>query len=172
MTRKRAGPWTGRRRETTVTAIGLVVAALAVGGDGPDMALINESSSLPRGLYVRTGERVSPGAVVAVAQPGSVCPYLAGLGMPGDVLLLKRVAAVEGDRVCAGDGTVQVPGREASRLERDRRGKVLPAWRECRVLEPDELFLLGDTPGSFDSRYFGPVRRSEVVGVYREVLTW
>lgn len=172
MTRKRAVPWTGRRRQTTVTAIGLVVAALAVGGDGPAMALINESSSLARGLYVRTGEKVSPGAVVAVTQPGSVRPYLAGLGMPGDVLLLKRVAAVGGDRVCAGDGAVQVPGREAPRLERDRRGNALPTWRECRVLEPDEIFLLGDTPGSFDSRYFGPVRRSEVVGVFREVLTW
>ena len=52
------------------------------------------------------------------------------------------------------------------------RGAALPAWRECRILAPDEVFLLGDTPGSFDSRYFGPVRRSDVVGVYREVLTW
>jgi type IV secretory pathway protease TraF len=77
----------------------------------------------------------------------------------------------QGDSCVAGDG-VQTPGRWAARLERDRRGAILPAWRECRVLEPDELFLLGDTPGSYDSRYFGPVRRSEVVGVYREVLTW
>lgn len=153
-------------------AVGVIVAALAVGGDGPAMALINESSSLARGLYVRTGERVSPGAVVAVAQSEAARPYLEWLSMPADLLLLKRVAAIGGGRVCvAGDG-VQTPGRWAARLERDRRGAILPAWRECRVLEPDELFLLGDTPGSYDSRYFGPVRRSEVVGVYREVLTW
>lgn len=172
MTRKRAVPWSGRRRETTVTALGLVMAALAVGGDGPDMALINESSSLARGLYVRTGDRVSPGAVVAVPQSEAARPYLERLSMPADLPLLKRVAAMGGDRVCAVGDLVQTPGRWAARLERDRRGAILPAWRECRVLEPDELFLLGDTLGSFDSRYFGPVRRSEVVGVYREVLTW
>jgi len=39
-------------------------------------------------------------------------------------------------------------------------------------LRTDELFVLGDTPGSFDSRYFGPIRRAQVEGVYRETLTW
>lgn len=74
-------------------AVGVIVAALAVGGDGPAMALINESSSLARGLYVRTGERVSPGAVVAVAQSEAARPYLERLSMPADLLLLKRVGA-------------------------------------------------------------------------------
>lgn len=166
------GRQTGKRREATVTALGVVMAALAVGGERPVMALINESPSLARGLYFRASEEVRPGAVVAVTQPASVRLYLAGLGMPGDVLLLKRVAAVGGDRVCFAEGAVRTAARAAPRLERDRRGAILPAWRECRVLEPDEVFLLGDTRGSFDSRYFGPVRRSEVVGVYTEVLTW
>lgn len=26
--------------------------------------------------------------------------------------------------------------------------------------------------GSFDSRYFGPIRRDDVEGVFRESLTW
>lgn len=92
--------------------------------------------------------------------------------MPDEVLLLKRIAAVEGDQVCARDGTVRTPGRQVRALDRDRQGAALPAWRECRVMAPDEVFLLGDTPGSFDSRYFGPVLREEAKGVYREVLTW
>lgn len=55
---------------------------------------------------------------------------------------------------------------------RDRRGASLPAWRGCRTLAADELLLLGDTATSFDGRYFGPVRRAEVEGIYREVLQW
>ncbi|MCH4267313.1 MAG: S26 family signal peptidase [Brevundimonas sp.] len=166
------------RWKAAVPAVGAVLAALSglealsVGRERPTLALINESPSLARGLYVRTGEKLSPGAIVAVPQTEAARPYLERLGMPADLLLLKRVVALGGERVCAADEGVMAPGRRAPRLERDRRGMDLPAWRECRALEPDELFLLGDTPGSFDSRYFGPVRRSDVVGVYREVLTW
>lgn len=147
-------------------------AVMAMGFDGPELALVNESPSLPRGLYVRTDAAIERGAVVALPQPVAVRPYLARLGMPGDVLLLKRIAAVEGDLVCAGVGNVRTPGRQVRTLDRDRQSAVLPAWRECRRLARDELFLLGDTPGSFDSRYFGPVLRGDAVGVYREVLTW
>jgi type IV secretory pathway protease TraF len=145
---------------------------MAGAGERPALALINESPSLPRGLYLRAGMSIEPGAVVAVPQPWTVRPYLERMGMPGDVLLLKRVAAIGGDRVCAADGGVQTPGRRTRALDRDRRGAVLPVWRGCRLMAADEVFLLGDTTGSFDSRYFGPVRRSDVVGVYREVLTW
>jgi type IV secretory pathway protease TraF len=167
MTEQRTGRWTA-----TVSAVGVFLTALAVGGERPALALINESPSLPRGLYLRAGMAIAPGVVVAVPQPVAARPYLERLGVPGDVLLLKRVAALGGDGVCAVDGMVVTPGRRAGTAERDRRGAVLPAWRECRVLERDEVFLLGDTPGSFDGRYFGPVRRSDVAGVYREVLTW
>lgn len=147
-------------------------AVVGIGVDGPALALVNESPSLPRGLYLRIGATVERGAVVAIIQPAAVRSYLMRLGMPGDVLLLKRVAAVEGDLVCAGFGIVRTPGRQVQTLDRDRQGAALPVWRDCRRLARDELFLLGDTPGSFDSRYFGPVLRGEAVGVYREVLTW
>lgn len=149
-----------------------LAAAVGIGMDGAALALINESPSLPRGLYLRTGAAIERGAVVAVAQPAVARAYLMRLGMPGDVLLLKRVAAVGGDPVCAGSGMVRTPGRQVRVFDRDHRDAALPAWRECRRLARGEVFLLGDTPGSFDSRYFGPVRRAEAKGVYREVLTW
>lgn len=52
---------------------------------------------------------------------------------------------------------------------RDGRGEPLPVWRGCRALGPAELFLLGDSPDSFDSRAFGPVDRSSVIGVFAAV---
>lgn len=139
----------------------------------PTLAVINESASLPRGLYLRTpGARAERGAIVAVPAPPSARPYLSRLGAPAGARLLKRVAAVGGERVCADQDHLQTPGRRVSVPRHDRRGRTLPAWRGCRRLDPDELFLLGDTTTSFDSRYFGPVRRTEVDGVYREALTW
>lgn len=139
----------------------------------PTLAVINESASLPRGLYVRApGARAERGAIVAVPAPPAAREYLSRLGAPARANLLKRVAAAGGEPVCAHEDLLQTPARRVKALRQDRHGQTLPAWRGCRRLEPDELFLLGDTTTSFDSRYFGPVRRTEVEGVYREALTW
>jgi conjugative transfer signal peptidase TraF len=157
----------------------LAVSLAALGGlagfarVAPSVALINESPSLPRGLYVRQPQAdVTRGRIVAVPQPAPARPYLASLGMPGEVALIKRVAAVGGDRVCVAGGRVWTPDGDRPVRRRDRRGAALPTWEECRRLAAHEIFLLGDTAGSFDSRYFGPVDRAVVIGAYREMVTW
>ncbi|MDO9586467.1 MAG: S26 family signal peptidase [Brevundimonas sp.] len=158
-------------------APGLALVALAglalVADHSPAPVLINESPSLPRGVYVRLpGAAPARDTVVAVPQPFAVRAYLGQLGMPDDLLLIKRVAAVGGDTVCRRDDRLVTPARTVVVQRRDRRGVALPTWRGCRRLGTEELFLIGDTPSSFDSRYFGPVARSRVTGVYREILTW
>lgn len=155
-----------------VTAFLLACAGL-IADRTPAAALVNESPSLPKGLYVRRiGAAPQRGAVVAASQPAAVRAYLEHLGMPSEVLLIKRVVATTGDWVCRVGDRLVVPGRAVRVRPKDRQGVALPAWRGCRRLEPGELFLLGDTPESFDSRYFGPVQADRVKGVFREVLTW
>ncbi|MBU2031166.1 MAG: S26 family signal peptidase [Alphaproteobacteria bacterium] len=139
----------------------------------PALALVNESPSLPKGVYFRQpGEGPDRNAIVAVPQPRVARPYLSGLGMPQDILLIKRVAAVGGEVVCRSDDEVRTPDRVVRARSRDRQGVALPTWSGCRRLASDEVFLLGDTASSFDSRYFGPVHRDQIRGVYREGLTW
>ena len=159
---------------TVALAAAALLAGLATAADGlTAVALVNESPSLPRGVYVRVkGRPIALGSVVAIPQPAGSRAYLGSLGMPARVLLFKRVAAVGGERACGRNQTVEGPRWRVKARTQDRRGVRLVAWQECRVLRADEVFLLGDTPGSFDSRYFGPVSRSEITGVYREVLTW
>src|SRR3546814_3369298 len=63
--------------------------------------------------------------------------------LPDGVPLVKRIAALEGDRVCALDDAVSVNGRVAAKRQaRDRLGRPLPRWTGCHVLADDELFLL------------------------------
>lgn len=155
-----------------VATFGLTCLGLAA-DHAPALALVNESPSVPRGVYVRQmGSGVRRGDTVALRQPEVARPYLAGLGMPMDVRLLKRVAAAEGDRVCRLGDRVTAGTRSVAAASRDRRGMTLPRWTDCRRLAAGEVFLLGDTPGSFDSRYFGPVRVADLDGVFREALTW
>ena len=134
--------------------------------------VVNESASLPRGLYRHTAEPVARGRIVMLPPPPMAGTYLAGLGAGPGARLLKRVAAVGGETVCARGERLSWPHGVAVALSRDRRGRRLLAWRGCRRLAADELLVVGDTPTSFDSRYFGPVRTAAVEGVYREVWRW
>lgn len=129
--------------------------------------LWNSSASAPIGLWSVTPEAsIHPGDMV-VARLGFPWRSIAAQRryLPSNVPLIKRVAAVPGDKICAVEGRIDVNGRAvAKRLARDKRGRSLPYWTGCLVLRPGLLFLLMDHPASFDGRYFGPTPRTELIG--------
>ena len=91
--------------------------------------------------------------------------------LPARVPLLKRVGAIAPQEVCITGRIVRIDGvPSAAVLPADRWGRPLPSWQQCRHLESGELFLLSVTnPASFDSRYFGPVSASAVIGIAHPV---
>jgi type IV secretory pathway protease TraF len=88
------------------------------------------------------------------------------LYLPSNIPLIKRVAALGGDHVCAIGNRIAINGRiVARRLTHDRLDRPLPSWSGCNCLGGDEVFLLmGEIPDSFDSRYFGPVPATAIIG--------
>ena len=77
----------------------------------------------------------------------------------------------DGDSVCANGETVRINDRTvAHRARHDSEGRALPHWSGCRQLSADEVFLMGDTEDSFDSRYFGPVSVADIEGVWRPIF--
>ena len=158
--------------------LGMALAAAALGltvAAPPAPRLVwNMSASAPTGLYwVRPRARLARGMTVIARLPE---PYrqLAATRryLPGNVPLVKRVVALEGDRVCAQGGTILLNGMPvAARRRADRAGRAMPWWQGCMRLGADEVFLLmTDAPGSFDGRYFGRSRKAEVIGAAR--LLW
>ncbi len=133
-----------------------------------DWIVYNATPSVPRGFYVRLSAAPARGSFVTVRARDVALSYAAwrGFSQPRD-RFIKRVAATGGDRVCASAADVTVGRLRVERLTRDRGGRRLPSWNGCRVLQADEFFLLGDTPDSFDSRYFGVVTRAMIEGVWR-----
>lgn len=177
MTRTPSTHWTTGALLLFAPVLAFCLTASATVDRLPAPVLINESPSLPRGLWLRdapiTPDRpLRRGDVVAVPQPPEVRPVLAALGVPADLPLLKRVAAVGGDRVCADGRGLVAPFRTVRVTQRDGLGRPLPTWTGCRALGPDEVLLLGDTAASFDGRHFGPVPKDRLLGRYRELLTW
>ena len=142
-------------------ALGLSVAALALPpASGPPRVFLNLSASMPLGLYRVTRGEVEAGSLVEF--PSSVIPHL-GLAVPK--YLLKRVLATGGEDV--------IVNREGLRI-----GGVLVAKRVKDIgvrfqgrLARGEVLVLGENPRSFDSRYFGPVRRRDLTRV-APILTW
>lgn len=122
------------------------------------------AASLPRPLSVDS--------IVLVPLPTTAAALAAQRGyLPTRIPLLKRVGAVAPQHVCIVAGHVRIDGVPvAAVLPADRIGRPLPSLQLCRRLEPGELFLLSVTnPASFDSRYFGPVSASAVIGVAHPV---
>ncbi len=151
----------------------LIPAPLALGSallDAP-LVLLNTSPSEPVGLYRRVAADPAPGLLIAFRPPPAAMPYLR-LAQPGRARgsILKAVAAGEGRLACA-DGRLSIDGRALGAIaDRDRGGRRLPRWRGCRRLGAGEYVVFsGRIPNSFDSRYYGPVLASEILGVYAPI---
>ena len=122
--------------------------------------LEHRTDALPRPLSVDS--------IVLVPLPAAAAALAAQRGyLPTRVPLLKRIGAVAPQQVCIVGRSVRIDGVPvAAVLPSDRMGRPLPSWQQCRRLESGELFLLSVTnPASFDSRYFGPIPASAVLGV-------
>ena len=126
----------------------------------------------PQHVCIVAGQVRIDGVPSAAVLPADAAALAAQRGyLPAHVPLLKRVGAVAPQHVCIVAGQVRIDGVPmAAALPADRLGRALPSLQLCRRLEPGELLLLSVTnPASFDSRYFGPVSASAVIGVAHPV---
>jgi conjugative transfer signal peptidase TraF len=158
----------GARRPLALVASSLIALGWSAFAKSPPQFVYNASDSVPIGWYrVDPAGSLAAGDLVLVQLPPDAMALAAQRGyLPAHVPLLKTVAAAPPQNVCVQGDQVMVDGQVvARRLQRDRQGRALPTWPTCRHLVGDELFLLSTiNPESFDSRYFGPVSASAVIG--------
>jgi conjugative transfer signal peptidase TraF len=130
--------------------------------------------SVPIGLYrVQPATALAVTELVAIQPPDLLAAFLDLNGyLPIGVLMLKRVLALPGQTVCRTGLTVTVDGINMGQArERDGRGRPLPAWLGCSVIADGDVFVMNwQSADSLDSRYFGPLPASAVIG--RAVPVW
>ncbi|WP_394438995.1 S26 family signal peptidase [Sphingobium naphthae] len=161
-----------RRRAIAVAAL---VGSLGLTLAGPVRPLLlwNATPSTPVGLYGVSAPHDMAVGDVAIARLPPAWRALADARryVPAAVPVVKRVAAVPGDTVCARGNAIFIDGRwRAERRMADSHDRLMPWWQGCTTLRDGALFLLNDNPASFDGRYLGPTRRSDVIG--RAQLLW
>ncbi|UPJ44019.1 S26 family signal peptidase [Bradyrhizobium sp. 40] len=167
---------TGRLRTLAATfgAAAALVATIAI--EPLPLYIWNASASVPIGLYrLRTAERYHVTELVAVQPPEPLATFLDLNGyLPIGVPMLKRVLALPGQSVCRTGLTISVDDIAMGEArDRDGRGRPLPKWQGCRVVDDGELFLMNwQSQDSLDGRYFGFLPASAVIGRALPVWTW
>jgi conjugative transfer signal peptidase TraF len=139
---------------------------------------INHTPSLPMGLWrVTPVERpLERGQIVSFCPPDRAPVRQArerrsigsGRCSGGYEPLLKRIEALPGDRVRSDIAGLAVNGIRLARrprLEVDHpAGRIIGARLGTTLLGPGEYWVGTAHPRSFDSRHFGPVPASHVIG--------
>ena len=160
-----------------LSACGLAALAWASFVTPSAHVVYNPSNSVPVGWYRiepvnSPADSLNVGSIVLARLPAEPAALAAQRGyLPPHIPLLKRVGAVAPQHVCIVNGVVHIDGVPvATVLRADRMGRPLLSWQQCRALAKGELFLLSVTnPASFDSRYFGPIAASAVIGTAQPI---
>ena len=159
---------------TILTMLGATALLLSTIGGASPHYIWNASNSVPIGLYrLQPVGRLTVTELVAVQPPDPLAAFLDLNGyLPIGVPMLKRVLALPGQTVCRSGLTIAVDGIDVGEAhQRDGRGRPLPVWQGCRAIGEDELFVMNwQSADSLDSRYFGPLPASAVIG--RAVPIW
>jgi len=133
--------------------------------------IYNPSPSAPVGWYRLEPERpLKKDDLVAAFVPGKAQNLAVERHyLPPDIPIIKTVWAVSGDEICHSDGQVFTGNRPPLLvLPHDSFGRKMPSLSGCYVIPDNEVFLVStDVQTSFDSRYFGPVPVSNILGQVR-----
>ncbi|MFH0302478.1 conjugative transfer signal peptidase TraF [Bradyrhizobium sp. 31Argb] len=166
-----------------ILAVGAGLVAAVTGAGWCAGLRINMTPSYPCGLWrIETLDRTAAvGDLVFICPPGTAeferaleRGYLRrGLCAGGLSPLIKTVAAIGGQQVDVAD-QVSIDGRplpDSGVRHTDAAGRPLAPFAGG-VIPAGELYLHSDFAGSYDSRYFGPIPSSGVLGLARPVLTF
>jgi conjugative transfer signal peptidase TraF len=169
-------------RNAAIAGIGLLALGLISFALG---LRVNTTRSIPVGLYRMTDVRVAKGEYVIFCPPQSALfdeakqrGYIGAGFCPGDYgFMMKRVAAVGGDKVASSEEGIVVNGEvlpASAPLKTDKAGRMMPRHEFYEyTLGESELLLMSDVSStSFDGRYFGPVDMVQVKGVIRPIITF
>lgn len=153
---------------SAITTAALLSLAFNQWGRQTPMVVYNATASVPKGFYrVYAVKGLHRGDMVLMTTPASV-RVLADHRryLPKSVPMIKTVAALPGDEICAVGMTILINGRSvAIRQSHDGQGRPMPQWDGCRTLNPGEFFPLNPaSPHSFDGRYFGAVPTALIRG--------
>lgn len=86
---------------------------------------------------------------------------------PKETIYAKYVAGVEGDKVVVKDGVISINGKRWGSLDLVTLKKLpgpMSRYDRTFTVGQDELLMLGTHHKSYDGRYWGVVKKDEIIG--------
>lgn len=188
MTGQRRAKLTRQIQSSAGWVISLLVLALGAGTVSLALAALwaglrlNDSPSMPTGLYIRTWSESDASLVVfCPVEPFARLSVERGYRSRGNCPdgaepLAKPIAARPADVVDLSAKGMAVNGQllpNTAPLATDTGGRPLPHWPFGKYVVASSTLWVASSynPRSFDSRYFGPVKASQVREHVRPLIT-
>lgn len=130
--------------------------------------IYNATDSLPHGWYLVVRKPVyERGDLVVFPVPAVVRRLVQQRHwLPVGAFLIKPIGGKSGDVLDTKMGRCRVNSTDFGAVDIiDRRGGRLPVFSEARRLRKGEVAVVSAACCSFDSRYFGPIRERDIIGV-------
>lgn len=164
--------------------------------------IFNISKSLPIGIYQKLEDKnFQKGDLVVLDIPKERMDFMISRGyIDGNMLktMLKRIEGVEGEtfKVLSIEelkssqfneniefSSIDIPKSSKKFLVKenkilgsisnfDSHGRELPQMENPLILNKDEFFVMGESDNSFDSRYFGKIKKEEILYKVKPILTF
>ena len=164
--------------------------------------IFNISKSLPIGIYQKLEDKnFQKGDLVVLDIPKERMDFMILRGyIDGKMLktMLKKIEGVEGEtfKVLTVEelkssqfseniefSSIDIPKSSKKFLVKenkilgsisnfDSRGRQLPQIKSPLILNKDEFFVMGESDNSLDSRYFGKIKRKEILYKVKPILTF
>jgi len=137
--------------------------------------LLQVTPSMPRGVYwLEIPGEIATGDIIVFDAPAGARKLIAERGwwrLSVGYVLMKPIVARRADRVSVSSRGLFINGVFFGQVERfDSAGMPLPLRQIDTVLSGQEYFTASPYEHSFDSRYFGVIRRDAIKGVARRIM--
>ncbi len=135
---------------------------------------INMSESLPKGIYYQSEMLDLDRGDLVLFRHATADSLGKSRGyIRNGAQLGKRIAAIPGDRISVGERVIVNGVRISGPAQPyDSMGRPMEWFCYSGVVPQGSLFVLGVTPDSFDSRYYGFVRKTDITHTLQPLLTW
>jgi type IV secretory pathway protease TraF len=149
-----------------IATVGFVFFAVKPFVNPMPLVIWNASKSVPIGWYFIAKRQPKIGEIAVIKPADWVQIYASSHGyLPQNVWLLKPIFAAHPSIICRFGSHVFVDGKHVAKARIvDKLHRRLPVWKGCKALTSTQYFVISRRRDSFDSRYFGPIEKGQVVG--------
>ncbi len=136
--------------------------------------VINISSSIPIGIYkVDKSTDFKRGDIITFSTK-NYSDILNYSGSIKNITFSKYIAGISGDYIRIENNKIYINDKEKGNIfKTDGLNNNLPQLKEKEyIVKEDEIFVLGTNDKSFDSRYYGCIKKSDVIYKLVPFIIW